>query len=148
MGGREADFYLLGDYSERTASKMFPVPFTADLGLPWLRDVVGHAKREVPVVLDGNELHGDIGTADPNLQEATPPSILAVNREAARIFQALDEALRGVWRRPEALDFEWAVRDVLVGKFEVHCIHSRLWGCVLDLITIIETLISLRIIYN
>lgn len=125
---------LLGNHGEGTSREVLPVPLAADLRLPGLRDVVRHAEREIPVVLDGDKLHGNVGPAHAHLQQATPTSVAAVDCEAAAgASQALDQALGGVGWRAQALDLEWTVWDVLVSEFEVHSVDPWSRSSVLHL---------------
>lgn len=112
---------------------MLAVPLAADLGLPRLRDVVGNAEGKVPVVLDRDKLHGDVGPAHAHLQEATPPCVAAVDGEASRRLQALDQALGGIGGRALALHLKGAVGNVLLSKFDVDCVDAWLWSCVVHL---------------
>jgi hypothetical protein len=104
------------------------MPLAADLSLTGLGDVIGYAKCEVSIVLDGDKLHRHICATHAHLQQATPTCIACIDSETPRILQTLDEALRSIWFRPDTLDFKWTPRDVLVCKSEVHCIYSRLGG--------------------
>ena len=129
---------LLGNHGEGTSREVLPVPLAADLCLPGLGDVVRHAECEVSVVLDGNKLHRDIGPTHTNLQEATPSSVATVDGEAAGIAQTLDKALGGIRWGTDTLDLKWTVRDVLVGKFEVHSVNSRFRSSVFHLNIVIQ----------
>ena len=76
-------FLISGD-RERATRQVLPVPLAADDGFARLRDIVRYTEGEVAVVLDRHKLYGDISTTDTNFQETTPPSIAAVDGEAAR----------------------------------------------------------------
>ena len=72
---------------------MLVVPLAADDSFARLGDVVRYTEGEVAVVLDRHKLYGDVSTTDANFQETASPSVAAVDGEAARRLQPLDEAL-------------------------------------------------------